>query len=268
LTDWRKLMAIGAASCIGVSAIAADKQLAASIAAATRTPAFAARDGARHPLQELAFFGLKPTDTVVEIWPEPGYWTEILAPYLKAKGTYYVALSKPVASGPEAGAEDKFKAKLAADPADYGAVKVTELARDEYDVAPPDSADLILTFRNLHNWMSGGYADAVLAGFYKALKPGGTLGIEDHRARADKPQDPAAKSGYVRQDYAIELAKKAGFEFVASSEIDANKKDTADWPKGVWTLPPSFAMGDQDHAKYAAIGEADNFVLKFRKPLH
>ena len=114
--------------------------------------------------------------------------------------------------------------------------------------------------------MEGGYADQALKGFYTALKPGGMLGIEEHRGRDDQPQDPKARSGYVRQDYTIELARKAGFELVGSSEIDANPKDTKNWPKGVWTLPPTLAMGDQDREKYLAIGEADNFVLKFRKP--
>jgi predicted methyltransferase len=118
----------------------------------------------------------------------------------------------------------------------------------------------------LHNWMKEGSADEVFAAFYRALKPGGVLGIEDHRGRTDAPQDPAAADGYVRQDYAVALAEKAGFVFVGSSEINANPKDTANWPKGVWTLPPTFALGDLDRAKYAAIGEADNFVLKFRKP--
>jgi predicted methyltransferase len=133
-------------------------------------------------------------------------------------------------------------------------------------VAPPNSVDLIVTFRNLHNWMDGGYAQEALKGFYTALKPGGILGIEDHRGLDTKPQDPAAKSGYVRQDYTIELAKKAGFEFVGASEINANSKDTKDYPEGVWTLPPTLYLGDKDKAKYVAIGESDRYTLKFRKP--
>jgi predicted methyltransferase len=116
--------------------------------------------------------------------------------------------------------------------------------------------------------MESSYAAEALAGCFRALKPGGILGIEDHRGSNDQPQDPQAKSGYVRQDYAINLAKQAGFEFVGSSEVDANSKDTKNWPKGVWTLPPTLELGDQDRAKYVAIGEADNFVLKFRKPKH
>ncbi|WP_044562795.1 methyltransferase, partial [Azospirillum sp. B4] len=132
---------------------------------------------------------------------------------------------------------------------------------------PPGSADLVVTFRNLHNWIGGGYADEALAAFYKALKPGGILGIEDHRASDAQPQDPKATSGYVRQDYAIALARKAGFELVATSEVNANPKDTKDWPEGVWTLPPTLALKEKDRERYQAVGEADNFVLKFRRPL-
>ncbi|MDE2219900.1 MAG: class I SAM-dependent methyltransferase, partial [Gammaproteobacteria bacterium] len=146
-------------------------------------------------------------------------------------------------------------------------IRQTMLGKDHYDIAPPGSADLVVTFRNLHNWVGAGYAGQALAGVFRALKPGGILGVEDHRGRNDKPQDPKADDGYLRQDYAIALAKQAGFEFVGSSEINANPKDTKDWVDGVWTLPPTLSQGDKDRARYLAIGEADNFVLKFRKPL-
>jgi predicted methyltransferase len=136
----------------------------------------------------------------------------------------------------------------------------------ESEIAPPGSADFVLSFRNLHNWLKDGFASEAFASFYRALKPGGVLGIEDHRGQRDTAQDPKAEDGYVRQDYAIALAEKAGFVFESSSEINANPKDTANWPKGVWTLAPTFRLGDQDRAMYEAIGEADNFVLKFRKP--
>jgi predicted methyltransferase len=248
---------------------AAESALDKAVADPQRSAEFRSRDTYRHPAAELEFFGIKPGDTVVEIWPSSGYWTEILAPYLHDTGKLYEA-GLPSGTGKEGmdKARASFQKKLDADPARYGKVTVTEFGKDHFDIAPTASADLVVTFRNLHNWMPGGYADAAMAGFFKALKPGGILGIEDHRASDAKPQDPGAETGYVRQDYAIELAKKAGFEYVGASEIDANPKDTKDWPKGVWTLPPTFALGDQDHDKYAAIGEADNFVLKFRKPLH
>jgi predicted methyltransferase len=230
-----------------------DETLAQAIASPHRSPAFVLRDAQRHPLQELRFFGLTPRDRVVEIWPGGGYWTEILVPYLKAHGHYTAALPP---TGREAAA---FQAR-------FPQAATTVLGKGHYELAPPASVDLVLTFRNLHDWMETNEAPQVLAGFFAALKPGGTLGIEDHRARPDRLQDPQAASGYVRQDYAVSLARQAGFVFVGSSEIDANPKDTTSWPKGVWSLPPTYALGATDHARYAAIGEADNFVLKFRKP--
>jgi predicted methyltransferase len=245
---------------------ATDAALQAAISNPKRTATFVKRDAARHPLEELEFFGLRPDMTVVEISPGRGYWTEILAPYLKAAGTYYVAVPPPKDPEAPAPGKDTFRKKLAEDPQVYGQVKLTELGLDHYSVAPDGTADLIVTFRNLHSWMNVGYAPAALQGFYRALKPGGILGIEDHRGRNDRPQDPKAENGYVRQDYTIELVKKAGFEFVGSSEINANPRDTKDWPEGVWTLPPTLALKDKDRDKYVAIGEADNYVLKFRKP--
>jgi predicted methyltransferase len=244
---------------------APDPGLQAAISDSARSANFVARDPARHPAEELEFFGLKPTMAVVELWPGGGYWSEILAPYLAKGGTYYVAIE------PSAGAEStegnaKWHADMIRIKDKTGTVHETALGKGQFEIAPAGSADLILTFRNLHNWMDGGYADEALAACFKALKPGGILGIEDHRGSNTKPQDPKAKDGYVRQDYAIALAKKAGFVLVASSEIDANPKDTKDWVDGVWTLPPSYSQGDKDRAKYQAIGEADNFVLKFRKP--
>jgi predicted methyltransferase len=249
------------------AARAADAALEKAVADPQRSADFRARDAFRHPVDELEFFGIKPNDTVIEIWPFTGYWTEILAPYLKDQGKLYTA-NVPGDTGREGTTKmyNAFKDMLDGDPARFGKVTLTAFGKDHYDIAPPNSADLIVTFRNLHNWMPGGYADDAFAAFFKALKPGGVLGIEDHRAPDSIPQDPKAANGYVRQDYAIELAKKAGFEFVGASEIDANPKDTKDWPKGVWTLPPSYALGDQDKDKYTAVGEADNFVLKFRKP--
>ncbi len=261
------LLAAIVLAALPAAAFAADAGLEAALKGPQRTPAMAARDGVRHPLDELEFFGLRPNQTVVEIWPAGGYWTEILAPYLHDRGTYYVALVPDGANPHITEANGAFRKKLAGDPATYGKVKLSVFSNERDEIAPPGSADLVVTFRNLHNWMDGNYADRAFADFYKALKPGGILGIEDHRGKPNKPQDPTASDGYVRQDYAVELAKKAGFEFVGASEINANPKDTGDWPKGVWTLPPTYALGDKDRAVYAAVGEADSFVLKFRKPM-
>jgi predicted methyltransferase len=248
------------------SAVAKDTALAKAISAEHRSPTLAARDQYRHPQQVLEFFGIQPTMTVVEIWPGGGYWTEVLGPYLHDKGTYYTAIPPRTASERAAANADNWRKKLDADPALYGKVKVADFGRNSYDIVPAGSADLLVTFRNVHNWMGQGFAEDAFAAFYKALKPGGILGVEEHRGRTDRPQDPKAADGYVREDYTIELAKKAGFKLLGRSEILANPKDTKDWPKGVWTLPPSLALGDQDREKYTAIGEADNFLLKFQKP--
>jgi len=244
-----------------------DPALAAAIADPARTASFVARDPARHPAEELSFLGVKPSMTVVELWPGGGYWTEILGAYLAPKGHYYVALQAPGDTEDDA-ATAKWRTRVAAQSARLGKINETVMGATQFDIAPPGSADVVLTFRNLHNWMDGGYADQVLAACFKALKPGGIFGIEEHRGRNDKPQDPKAKDGYVRQDYTIALAKKAGFRLVDSSEIDANPKDTKNWVDGVWTLPPTLSQGDKDRDRYIAIGEADNFVLKFQKPAH
>ncbi len=243
-----------------------DPQLTALIADAHRSPNFVARDGARHPAEELSYFGLKPEMTVVELWPGSGYWTEILGPYLARSGHYYVSQPVPGNKEEDAGVA-RWQARVDGMKERAGKITQTMLGKDHYEFAPAGSADLVVTFRNLHNWVGDGYAEQVLAGVFRALKPGGVLGIEDHRGRTDKPQDPKANDGYLRQDYAIALAKKVGFEFAGSSEINANPKDTKDWVDGVWTLPPTLSQGDKDRAHYVAIGEADNFVLKFRKPM-
>lgn len=262
-------LALLASACLSLPAGAGDQPdaaLLAALAGPDRSAKFVKRDPVRHPAEELSFFSLRPDQTVVEIAPGGGYWTEILAPYLKTAGRYYVAVPPPGdPEAPEPG-KDTLRIKIASDPATFSKLTLTEFGKDHYDIAPPGSADLVLTFRNLHNWMDAGFADQALAAFFRALKPGGILGIEEHRGRDSVAQDPKADDGYVRQDYAIALAKRAGFELVGSSEINANPRDTKDWPKGVWTLPPTLAMGDQDRDKYLAIGEADNFVLKFRKP--
>ena len=247
---------------------APDPALVKAVADPARTPKYVARDPFRHPAEELAFFGLGPKMTVVEVWPGGGYWTEILAPYLKPSGHYIAAVTVTGESAEEDKGTAAWRTRMEAQKDHVGTLTITGLGKGHYEVAPPGSADLIVTFRNLHNWMDGGYSDEALKGLYTALKPGGILGIEDHRGLDTKPQDPKAKSGYVRQDYTIALARKAGFEFVGASEINANPKDTKEYPEGVWTLPPTLALGDKDREKYVAIGESDNYVLKFRKPAH
>ena len=247
-------------------ALAKDAALAKAVADSHRTPTMVERDKYRHPQQVLEFAGIKPTSTVVEIQPGGGYWTEILAPYLKDKGTYYIAMAPRTASERAAKSVDDWNKKLADNKAHWGNVKIAEFGKGSYDIAPAGTVDLVITSRNVHNWMGAGYSEEAFGAFYKALKPGGILSVEEHRAPADKPQDPKAENGYVREDHTIELAKKAGFKLLDKSEVLANSKDTKDWPKGVWTLPPTLQMGETDRAKYLAIGEADNFLMKFQKP--
>jgi len=254
-----------------VPAIASEVEAAklrALIGGPQRSAKNVGRDQYRHPFEVLNFFGVTPDATIVEIDPGgAGYWTEILAPYLKDAGRY-VAANGPKDSPSEEVQRGNaaFAAKIAADPANYAKVEVSEFEPGRRDPIEPGQADFVLTFRNIHNWMADGTADAAFRAFYKVLKPGGVLGVEEHRGRADEPQDPKAKSGYVREDYAIGLAKSVGFKLVGGSEINANPKDTKDYPAGVWTLPPTFRLKDQDRDKYAAIGESDRFVLKFVKP--
>jgi predicted methyltransferase len=262
------LAAVASVACLlpHSGAFARDEALARAVASEHRSPQFVARDKYRKPQQVLEFIGLRPDMTVVEISPGGGYWTEILAPYLNEKGTYYTAITPRSASERAAAAADNWQNKLASDPARYGKVKISDFGGGKFEPAPAGSADVVVTFRNVHNWMSQGTAEEAFASFYRALKPGGILGVEEHRAPDDKPQDPKAANGYVREDYTIALAEKAGFKLVARSDLLNNPKDTKDHPRGVWTLPPTLALGDQDRARYEAIGEADNFLLKFQKP--
>ncbi|MBV6417941.1 MAG: hypothetical protein CMLOHMNK_02720 [Steroidobacteraceae bacterium] len=233
-----------------------------------RSDADRARDPYRHPKETLLFFGIRPEQTVVEIWPGGGWYTEIIAPLVAAKGKFYAAqvVPNPGSKGTTA-ALAAYADKLAARPDLYGNVTVTALGPGSTaDIAPPGSADLVVTFRNIHNWLGRDFAPQAFAAMYKALKPGGVLGVVEHRADPASPVDPKAKSGYVNEAYAIRMIEAAGFRLVAKSEVNANPKDTKDYEKGVWTLPPTYAMGDTDRAKFAAIGESDRFTLKFIKP--
>jgi predicted methyltransferase len=239
-----------------------------ALAGSHRSAANKARDVYRHPKETLTFFGLRRDMTVVELWPGSGGWyTEVLAPVLKDKGKLYAAHVDPVDAPP--GGRDglkSYKDKLAANPDLYGKVDVTVLWNKGADIAPPGSADMVVTFRNIHNWMGRDWAPQAFAAAYQALKPGGVFGVEEHRGNPAVPQDPKAASGYVNEDYAIKMIEAAGFKLVDRSEINANPKDTKDYEKGVWTLPPNYRMGDVDRAKYTAIGESDRFTLKFVKP--
>lgn len=243
-----------------------DQAIQALVAGPARSAGNRARDPYRHPVEDLRFFGIKPTDTVVEILPGgAAYWTEILAPYLRDHGRYVAANPGPADISEEAvKGNAAFAAKIAANPGDFAKVETAAFTA-QGDLVPPGTADVVLTFRNVHNWMADGSAGAVFSAFNRALKPGGTLGIEEHRGRTDQPQDPRAKSGYVREDAVIGLAEAAGFKLLARSEANANPRDTKDYPEGVWTLPPTYRLKDKDRDRYAAIGESDRMLLLFEK---
>ena len=237
--------------------------LTAAIADPRRKNDNRARDRYRHPLETLSFFGVRPDHTVVEIWPGAGWYAEILAPLVRDKGVYYGATQPP---GKYREATEKL---VAADPARFDRVRLTLLEPGKpSEIAPPGTADVVLTFRNVHNLLMAGDAVAAtaFADFYRALKPGGVLGIVDHRL--PEGSDPALEktSGYVKRSTILRLAEAAGFRLAGESAANANPRDSADWPKGVWTLPPALRQGDVDRAKYVAIGESDRMTMKFVKP--
>jgi predicted methyltransferase len=246
-----------------------DARLRQVLAGPQRSEAHKARDVYRHPRETLEFFGVKTTSKVVELSPGGGWYTEILGPLLKDKGELTVT------SGNENGPPEKEDTrdarglldKLRADPASYASVKVVHMiANEPIMLAPDGSQDVVLTFRNLHNFTDEKIDTAVLAAAFKALKPGGTLGIVDHRASPGADPVKSSEKGYLPEAYVIELAQKAGFKLADRSEINANPKDTKDYPEGVWTLPPSYRLGEKDHARYQAIGESDRMTLRFIKP--
>nr|WP_321512564.1 methyltransferase domain-containing protein [uncultured Hyphomonas sp.] len=258
---------------------AAESLLDAAIASDLRSPEEKARDEWRHPKETLEFLGIEPDDTVVEIWPGGGWYTNILAPWLASGGGKLVA----VLFSPE-GIDDaerverietnnaKFKSNYT-DPA-FGTIDYSGFSANSGPLTEPGTADAVLTFRNIHNWMAGGYEQKFFDEAYAALKPGGVLGVVEHRLPSTAVQDPEAASGYVHEDYVKTLAANSGFEFAGSSEINANPADTADHPFGVWTLPPvsnqpkegEEAPEGWDPEAYKAIGESDRMTLKFIKP--
>lgn len=243
--------------------VAANTPIATAVADERRKPENRARDTYRHPAETLSFFGVTPEQTVVEIWPSAGWYTEILAPLLKDKGRYIAAAQPP----------GKYRAStealVASDPARFGKVEITTFdPKTPGDIAPAGSADVVLTFRNVHNLLMSGEptAQAAFASFFRALKPGGVLGVVDHRLPEDRDAAAEKSSGYLKRSTVVRLAESAGFKLATESEINANPRDTANWPKGVWTLPPTYSLGDTDKAKYQAIGESDRMTLKFVKP--
>ncbi len=242
-------------------------RLKSAIAGDHRSEKAKARDKYRNPLETLLFFGLKPNMTVVEIWPGGGWYSDILAPALKGTGRYYGASwDRQAKSAFIQRTLKRYSKKLADRPDLFSEVIVTELSRTKTDIAPAGSADIVLTFRNVHNWMKFGYEATIFEAMFTALKPGGVLGVVEHRADPDEIPDPQALSGYVDEQQTIEMAEAAGFKLAEKSEINANPKDTRNHPKGVWTLPPSLRLKDQDRKKYLAIGESDRMTLKFVKP--
>ncbi|HJR73753.1 MAG TPA: methyltransferase domain-containing protein [Luteimonas sp.] len=270
----RSLLAATLLSVCAFSAVAADKPaakadpaLSAAIAGDWRDPKNVARDVYRHPAQTLAFFGAKPNQTVIEITPGGGWYSEILAPYLQAKGQYVAALAKASDPNSYGGRNNKaLKDKFAADQMRYGKVKIVEFDAKAPSFGAPGSADAVLTFRNVHNWVDAGNAENYFKAFYAVLKPGGTLGVADHRAKPGTDLQKMKDSGYLTEALVIKLATDAGFKLDAKSEVNANAKDTADHPKGVWTLPPTNQHDAADDAKYKAIGESDRMTLRFVKP--
>lgn len=232
-----------------------------------------ARDPYRHPVETLEFFGLEPEMTVVEVSPGGGWYTDILAPYIGTNGGTYIAASyDPASSGRARERLDAFEAEYMQ--GDLGDIQLTVFTKGAGPIAPDGTADMVLTFRNVHNWIMGGYAEESFAKFHAALKPGGVLGVVEHRLPEDADAERERTSGYVKESMVIALAEAAGFVLDEKSEVNANPADTADHPFGVWTLQPSSRTTDRegntpegfDAAAYRAIGESDRMTLRFVKP--
>ncbi len=254
------------------AAASAGQAIAAAIAGAHRSAENKARDPWRRPAETLAFFGVQPTSTVVEITPGGGWYTEILGPALANGGKLLAAVVDPASASERSRdyytrAADAYGAKLAADPELYGSTEIVSFSLESPSFGPDGSADVVVTFRNVHNWVGSGAAPKMFEGFFKVLKPGGVLGVVEHSVKAgsagDKPD-----SGYMTEEAVVKLATDAGFELAERSDINANLADTGDHPNGVWNLPPSLRVADGDDAgKYQAIGESNRMTLKFVKPL-
>ncbi len=242
-------------------------QLDQVLAGSWRSAANRARDAYRHPKATLQFFGIRPDQTVIEITPGGGWYSEILAPLLHDNGHYIAAVPAPRADVAARRDDAALRRKFAADAARYGHAQVVEFDPRAPVFGPPGSADRVLTFRNVHNWVMADTAPAMFKAFHAVLRPGGVLGVVDHRADDDAALATVKSSGYLPTRYVVKLATDAGFVLEQGSEINANPSDTKNYPKGVWTLPPTLALGQQDRAKYLAIGESDRMTLRFVKPL-
>ena len=237
-----------------------------ALAGEWRSEANRTRDTYRHPRETLEFFGVKPGLRVLDIWPGGGWYAEVLAPLLR-EGGYTAIVPRPGKPGDNTEkSNQKLRAMFEAQPAVFGKPTVVEVDPAAPVLGEPNSADVVLTFRNAHNWVMAGNEAAMFKAFFEVLKPGGTLGLVDHRAKPDQPPADMKTSGYLPEAHVIALAQAAGFKLEAKSEINANPRDTADHPEGVWTLPPRLALGDKDREKYQAIGESDRMTLRFVKP--
>ncbi len=246
-----------------------DGQLDEAITGKHRSDANRARDKYRHPKETLLFFGLRADMTVVEISPAAGWYTEIIAPVLKDQGHYIASVPKLDAGMPEAmkQRDAAFRDKLASGRALYGNAQVTSFDAAAPNFAPSGSADLVVTFRNVHNWAKAGTADAMFRGFFSALKKGGVLGVVEHRAHPGTPFQRQVDTGYLANHYVLRAPARAGFRFDAGIENNSNRHDSKDYPGGVWTLPPNLrGVSDADRAKYLEIGESDRMTLRFVKP--
>jgi predicted methyltransferase len=256
-----------AACAAGSSRQSTAEALTVILAGNQRPPEEQARDLYRHPKETLLFFGIRPEMKVLEVWPEPGWYTAVIAPLLREKGSYYAGvIPEDPSSKYITHRLEEYRGRLASRHDLYDRVTVVSFPNDGGDAVPPGSVDMVLTFRNIHNWMARDQAPQAFASMYRALKPGGVLGVVEHRGNPAVAQDPKAKSGYVNEDYAIRLIEQQGFRLVAKSEVNDNPRDTKDYEAGVWTLPPTYRLGAKDHDKYAAIGESDRFTLRFVKP--
>lgn len=242
-------------------------QLDSVLAGSWRSQANRARDTYRHPKATLQFFGVQPDETVIEITPGAGWYSEILAPLLRDNGHYIAALkASPGADGEDGRDDSALHRKFAADAAQYGKARIVEFDPRAPVFGAPGSVDMVLTFRNVHNWVMAATAPAMFKAFFAVLRPGGVLGVVDHRADPGAPSTATRRSGYLTTAEVVKLADDAGFTLDAGSEINANPKDTKNYPRGVWTLPPTLTLGDKDRARYQAIGESDRMTLRFIKP--